>query len=123
MSRLAGRTRMARKQLGMAASGLLLVALVPCRQVTGLAWPAWSVAQWRRVSGRDRELAQGQRRDGIRGSGRPAGPAAPGWRHRLRVTCMRAGGALDRQHVPPAAVTGLQPEGGVRSEERRGGKE
>ena len=35
MSRLAGRTRMATKWLVMAASGLPLVALVPCRQVTG----------------------------------------------------------------------------------------
>ena len=35
MSLLAGRTRMARKWLVINALGLPLVALVPCRQVTG----------------------------------------------------------------------------------------
>jgi hypothetical protein len=35
MSRLAGRTRVATKWLVMAASGLPLLALAPCRQVTG----------------------------------------------------------------------------------------
>jgi hypothetical protein len=40
MSRLAGRTRIARKLLLMAAVGLPLMALVPCRQVTGAIWSA-----------------------------------------------------------------------------------
>ncbi len=48
----AGRTRMARNQLAMAASGLSVLALVPCRQVTGLGLG--------RV--REGELAQGHRR-------------------------------------------------------------
>ena len=51
MSRLAGRTRIARKWLVMAASGLPLVALVPCRQVTGWTWSAWAIASWRRLTG------------------------------------------------------------------------
>ena len=51
MSRLAGRTRMATKWLVMAASGLPLVALVPCRQVTGWIWSALAMASWRRFTG------------------------------------------------------------------------
>jgi hypothetical protein len=51
MRRLAGRTRTARKWLVMAAVGLPLVALVPCRQVTGWIWPAWAMASWRRLAG------------------------------------------------------------------------
>ena len=48
MSRLAGRTRMARKWLAMAAAGLPLVALVPWRQVTGWIWLAQAMASWRK---------------------------------------------------------------------------
>ena len=49
--RLAGRTRMARKWLVMAASGLPRVALVPCRQVTGWMSAALAIASWRRFAG------------------------------------------------------------------------
>ena len=51
MSRLAGRTRIARKWLVMAAAGLPLVALVPCRQVTCRIWSALAMASWRRFTG------------------------------------------------------------------------
>ena len=51
MSRLAGRTRIATNQLVMAASGLLLAVLVPCRQVTGWALSALASASWRKLSG------------------------------------------------------------------------
>ena len=47
----AGRTRMARKQPVMAASGLSRVALVPCRQVTGRTWSACARARVRRLAG------------------------------------------------------------------------
>ena len=40
MRRLAGRTRIVRKWLVIAAPGLPGVILVPCRQVTGWVWPA-----------------------------------------------------------------------------------
>jgi hypothetical protein len=51
MRRLAGRTRIARKQLVMAAAGLPLVALVPCRQVTYCTWLALAMASWRTLTG------------------------------------------------------------------------
>ena len=51
MPRLAGWTRMATKWLVMAAPGLPLVALVPCRQVTGCTWSALAMASWRRFTG------------------------------------------------------------------------
>src|SRR5947207_3060192 len=51
MRRLAGRTRIARKWLVMAAVGLPWVALVPCRQVTGWVWSALARASWRKLTG------------------------------------------------------------------------
>jgi hypothetical protein len=51
MSRLAGRTRIARKQLVIEASGLPLAALVPCRHVTCRILPALAIASVRRFAG------------------------------------------------------------------------
>ena len=34
----------------MAAAGLSLAALVPCRQVTGAMVSAWAMASWRRFT-------------------------------------------------------------------------
>ena len=42
---------MARKWLVIEAVGLPLVALVPCRQVTGGIVSAWAIASWRRFAG------------------------------------------------------------------------
>ena len=61
----------------------------------------------------DRQRAQVHRPLRVSGPGRAAGTAAPGPRHRPGVPGVRAGGALDRDHVPPAALLQLQPEGGV----------
>ncbi len=61
MSRLAGRTRIATRQLVMAAVGLPLAALVPCRQVTGRAVSAWAIASWRRFTGGPGQAGPGGR--------------------------------------------------------------
>ena len=60
----------------------------------------------------DRQRAQVRRRGGVGGLRRPAGPAAQGAGRRPRIARVRAGGALDRDRVPPAPVLQLQPEGG-----------
>jgi hypothetical protein len=51
MRRLAGRTRIVRKWLVIAAPGLPGVILVPCRQVTGWVWPTCAIASWRTLTG------------------------------------------------------------------------
>src|SRR5262249_56277265 len=58
------------------------------------------------------ERAQVRRRGAVAGNGRPAAPAVV---HRLWGSIMRvgAGGALDRNHVLPAAVSQLLAEGSV----------
>src|SRR5260370_36681604 len=97
MSRLAGRTRMATKWLVMAAVGLPLVALVPCRQVTCWIVSARAMASWRRFTG-------GRGEAGLRGEPRPpprgAGVRAPRARPGPRGALARA--AL---HPPPRART------------------
>jgi site-specific DNA recombinase len=61
----------------------------------------------------DGELAQVRRWARVGGLGRAPGLAAALAGHRLRRALMRAGGAVDCQHVVPAAVFQFQPEGGV----------
>src|SRR5262249_60165558 len=75
MWRLAGRTRMARKWLVMAASGLPLLVLVPRRQVTGRTWAAWARARVRRVAGGGGEAGLGGGARPPAGLGRGAAPA------------------------------------------------
>src|SRR2546423_14900273 len=85
MSRLAGRTRIARKQLVIEAVGLALVALVPCRQVTGPILSALAMASWRRFAGGAGEAGPPPRLAGPRrgssaqalGGAPPPAPTAP----------------------------------------------
>ena len=91
--RPAGRTRIARKWLVMAASGLPRVFRVPCRQATGRIWPA---AAW------------------PAGAGSPAGAgtglgrlAAPGVGRRLRTAS--AGCALVVPLTAPRTATRQRP--------------
>ena len=76
MSRLAGRTRIARKWLVIEASGLSLAALVPCRQVTCRILSALAIASVRRFAGRRGKRARAG------GPGRRPGRASPA-AHRL----------------------------------------
>src|SRR2546430_13232902 len=103
MSRLAGRTRIARKQLVIEAVGLALVALVPCRQVTGPILSALAMASWRRFAGGAGEGGAGGR------AGPP--PQAPGPRPGTPGT--GPGGAPAPRRVRPAPVSPFHPHGGV----------
>ena len=92
MSRLAGRTRIARKQLVIEASGLPLAPLVPCRHVTCRILPALAIASVRRFAG---------------GAGQAGPGGRPGPPPRLRVAG-RAPAACALV-VPLTATTYRQP--------------